>query len=438
MNRDSIKYLLIASISIYLGIAGIRAAYRHADYIENGQVVVRDSLTFYFRQSKWNPDMSFRNNGDSLDSFLKRIAKIGEDTLMRLNHIYLSGSASPEGPDKFNKFLSEQRGISLLRILAPYLDSREADTVTVSRYPDWSEIFSGIRSDEKIPYKKEVLKVCDSVYKSGSKRIPYFLKQLKDLHQGEPYRYILSHIFPKSRTSKVIVEYESSADLSVNGKNNQDDCRRDTIYIEREVARHDTVYIFRDVPCQPLYVDIRTNMLLDAAALPNLGIEIYAGMGYSVGGTWIYGWWSNDRRHRYWRGYGGELFARRWFGESSRKKPLTGHHLGIYGQVFTYDFEWGGKGEMGGVPGGDLCDKAQWGVGIEYGYSLPIKSRINIDLSLGLGYVTGKYHKYHPDHGHYVWESTHRRHYFGPSKLAVSLVWLIGRGNVNRKKGGDI
>ncbi|MCM1491593.1 MAG: DUF3575 domain-containing protein, partial [Muribaculum sp.] len=39
---------------------------------------------------------------------------------------------------------------------------------------------------------------------------------------------------------------------------------------------------------------------------------------------------------------------------------------------------------------------------------------------------------------HYVWQSTHRRKYFGPTKLEVAFVWLIGRDNVNRKKGGEI
>ena len=36
----------------------------------------------------------------------------------------------------------------------------------------------------------------------------------------------------------------------------------------------------------------------------------------------------------------------------------------------------------------------------------------------------------------YVWQATKERHWFGPTKAEISLVWLIGRGNFNKGKGG--
>lgn len=41
-----------------------------------------------------------------------------------------------------------------------------------------------------------------------------------------------------------------------------------------------------------------------------------------------------------------------------------------------------------------------------------------------------------PLDGHYVWQATKNRHWFGPTKAEISLVWLLGRGNSNNKKGG--
>ena len=73
---------------------------------------------------------------------------------------------------------------------------------------------------------------------------------------------------------------------------------------------------------------------------------------------------------------------------------------------------------------------------MEYGYSLPIARRLNLDFALGVGYWGGKYYKYIPRDGHYVWQATRNRHWFGPTKAGVSLVWLIGRGNTNSTKGG--
>lgn len=51
-------------------------------------------------------------------------------------------------------------------------------------------------------------------------------------------------------------------------------------------------------------------------------------------------------------------------------------------------------------------------------------------------YMYRKYHKYAPIDGHYVWKETRRRHWFGLTEAEISLVWLLGLGNYNEKKGG--
>ena len=134
------------------------------------------------------------------------------------------------------------------------------------------------------------------------------------------------------------------------------------------------------------YVALRTNMLYDALLMPNIGCEMYLGKSWSVAANWLYGWWKTDRRHWYWRAYGGDIAVRKWLGKAAEEKPLTGHHIGIYAQIFTYDFAWGGRGYMGGKPGGTIWNKMNHAMGAEYGYSLPIARKLNIDFSLGMGY----------------------------------------------------
>ena len=81
-------------------------------------------------------------------------------------------------------------------------------------------------------------------------------------------------------------------------------------------------------------------------------------------------------------------------------------------------------------------DKMNYIAGLEYGYSLPIRSRLNIDFSIGVGYWGGIYYEYLPMDNCYVWQATKQRHWFGPTKAEISLVWLIGRCNYNKEKGG--
>lgn len=184
------------------------------------------------------------------------------------------------------------------------------------------------------------------------------------------------------------------------------------------------------------YMAVKTNMLCDAALIPNLGAEFYVGKNLSIYGEWMYAWWDNDKRHRYWRTYGGDLGLRWWFGRKAHAKPLTGHHLGVYGGILTFDFEAGGTGYLGGKPGGTLWDRWLLNTGVEYGYSLPVANRLNIDFSIGLGYLGGNYIMYYPFDNDYYNDKEYSMHFIGPTKAEISLVWLIGRGNTNSRKGG--
>ena len=59
-------------------------------------------------------------------------------------------------------------------------------------------------------------------------------------------------------------------------------------------------------------------------------------------------------------------------------------------------FETGGKGYMGGKPGGTLWDKMNYSTGVEYGYSLPVAYRLNIDFTIAVGYWGETYYEYTP------------------------------------------
>lgn len=172
---------------------------------------------------------------------------------------------------------------------------------------------------------------------------------------------------------------------------------------------------------------VKTNLLYDAALVPNIGVEASLGKGWAATAGWNYAWWDSDAVHRYWRVYGGEAEVRKYFGKTARKTVLSGHHLGLYGQAFTYDFELGGRGQISDF---------SYGGGIAYGYALPVGKSLNLDFSIGLGYLGGEYKIYDPEDGCYVWKETRQRHWMGPTKAEVSLVWVIGRKGPQWEKGG--
>ena len=136
-----------------------------------------------------------------------------------------------------------------------------------------------------------------------------------------------------------------------------------------------------------------------------------------MGADWFYTWFSSDNRHRYWQGYGGYATVRRYFGSAAKTQNFDGHHLGVYALGLTYDVEWGGRGYQAARFG--------FGGGVEYGYSMSVSRRLNIDFSLGVGFQDGEYKEYDPVYDHYVWHSTSKRHWWGPTKAEVTLKWSI-------------
>ena len=188
--------------------------------------------------------------------------------------------------------------------------------------------------------------------------------------------------------------------------------------------------------CKPFYMAIKNNMLYDLAAVPNLGVEFYLGKNFSIAANYMHAWWKKEEKSFYWRYYGADASIRWWFGKPTRVKPLQGHHIGLNYQILTYDFQLGKTGIMAGMPNGNLVDRANHIVALEYGYSLPIAKRLNLDFTIAGGYHWGLFEEYETVDGHPVWQATKRRQYFGPTKVEISLVWLIGCDNYNKDKGG--
>lgn len=385
--------------------------------------VVKDSVKIYFHQGKHELEPDFKTNRKMLDRI--------DRSVFRLKKVEVVGSASPEGSVPLNKRLSEKRAQVLFDYLSRY--GNLADSLKTTRFlgRDWHGLLRLVKADSKVPFQQESAALIEEIIrmeKAGVNPDPFW--RLVKFRKGKPYRYMYYHLFPELRASQVLLlHWEAPEPIEP---------QPPTLVMERPdfrslrlapVPSEDTVH-------KPFYWALKTNALYDLALVPNIGAEFYLGKNWSAGANWMYAWWKHDVKHWYWRVYGGDVYVRKWFGRKAKEKPLTGHHMGVYAQALTYDFETGGRGYMGGKPGGNLWDKASFAAGIEYGYSHPIARRLNLDFTLGVGYLTGDYHEYLPMDDCYVWQVTKTRRWFGPTKAEVSLVWLLGRDNYNKEKGG--
>lgn len=391
------------------------------------------NVKVYFRQGQSGLDTLYHDNGTHLDSLVSHLRAIAADTLREVKTINIAGTASPEGSTWRNMELSEQRAANIVAWLRDRLPFPESTYVTHVLGENWQGLEALVEVSD-MPWRDEVLDIIRNtpvwIVRDG-KVVDGRKRRLGMLQGGEPWRYMERHFFPELRNSgtqvscEIITLAEPAPADTVFIKDTVHVVHLDTLVL----VRRDTVYVPTVAEKKPFYMALKTNLLYDALLVPNIGVEFHLGKGWTIGANWMYAWWDIESKHYFWRIYGGDLAVRKYFGRKAKEKPLTGHHLGLYGQLLTYDFELGGTGYLG--------DRWSWGTGLEYGYSLPVARRLNIDFSVGIGYLGGEYKVYDPMDGHYVWRETRQRHWFGPTRADISLVWLLGYGNYNKDKGGS-
>ena len=195
----------------------------------------------------------------------------------------------------------------------------------------------------------------------------------------------------------------------------------DSIWHMPDVTQHPSLSPEHIETYKPI-VAVKTNLLWWAAAAPNIEFEVPFGKRrqWSVmAEMWCpwYVWHNNSRAYEVML-FGAEL--RHWYGTCRDKSraPLTGLFLGLYAAGGKYDLEWNSKGDQGEFYSG----------GLTIGYSWPIHRRLNLELSGSVGALGGprRHYKGMADDTRLVKEYNSSTFYAGPTKLKLSIVWLLG------------
>ena len=411
---------------------------------------IQDSLrtTIYFRPGYSLLELSYRDNAANMKALTQGIQTIKGNPCVQLQHIRILSAASPEGNSALNKRVAKRRGERLRDYLKETLVLPDSIFTVSSAGEDWQGL-AALIAKEKTPWRNKALQIIrhtpEWITRNG-KVVDGRKRQLQNLDGGKAWKYMLDNHFYTLRTGAVVVcEVKTLAAESTPSaaEARLEQARSEQARLEsasqQSASQSPSSPPFPAIPSQvhpssesqapPVasYFALKSNLLYDALLVPNLSLEASIGSGWTLGAGGMLAWWSKDAKHRYWRIYGGDLEIRKYFGTLSKSKPLQGHHLGIYGDFLTYDFEFGAKGYQ---------SKATYAAGIKYGYSHPIANRLNLDFALGIGYLHSNYKTYVPRDGCYVYQETKKQKWLGPTQAEISLVWLLGKGNTNKKKGG--
>lgn len=154
------------------------------------------SVFFAPSSAKINPLLSGNRKAfKRIDSLL---TAVGSDPSWVVNRVRITGSASPEGSEAFNNWLSLRRAEAVVPYFAAFTDSASIPAVYDYRGADWDGLRRLVTNTAGVPDSAAVLRIIDS---GRSNR----MSRLRQLSGGTTYRWLLDTLFPQLRVSTVVV-----------------------------------------------------------------------------------------------------------------------------------------------------------------------------------------------------------------------------------------
>lgn len=406
----------------------------HAQKSNVEDTSVKPSL-LYFRFDKALVDSGYMDNGHTL----RHLDELLSDSILtaRIDSIIIFSFASPEGSPSHNSHLARLRSHAVKNYLVwkyPHLE--KCRVFPRPQGENWQELRHLIAEDMNIPRQKEVLHIIDSTPESEKCKT-----LLKKLDGGIPYRYIRSKLLRYLRNASVCTvwlhtdslpalaaplcpktEYRHEANTTLNPINKETN-QTTTGQVRQRSGKHAKSK-------RPLFA-LKTNLLFDAAMMPNIEIEVPIGSNnrWSVNGEYMFPWWLFDGDKYSMQILMGGLEGRYWLGSRKKRENsevLTGHFLGLYAGGGKYDLQWEENGYQG---------EFFIAAGISYGWATRIARNLHLEMSIGIGLLRTDYRHYHARDNYQtlLWQENGKYTWFGPTKAKISLVWLLNR---KTKKGG--
>lgn len=419
----------------------------------------KTELVLHFRFDRSMVDYGYRDN----NRILAAMHKIFADSLCvsRIDSVCIQAFSSPEGDADYNRRLALRRAQAVKGYLVwKYPGLNQYRIRTSAQAESWDALRDVALNDTLLPCRDEILQILK--LNTGEKRKEALLKKL---NTGIPYRHISQWILPELRNASICTVYMrplrhaqqgSRLVADAQGNNGKEYQKADGTEITddteivngvRVAKGNDTnangteltdnteiigsTQVTGNTPTKgsanaialgksrrrPLFA-VKTNLLFDAALMPNIELEVPIGKRWSLNGEYMFPWWLiNDDRYCLQILMGG-LEVRYRPGKRSGRDVLTGHFIGLYAGGGKYDLQWDKNGYQG---------EFFIAAGVSYGYAHSIARNLRLEYNIGIGMLRTDYRHYHSRDNHrtLLWQENGEYTWLGPTKLKISLVWLI-------------
>jgi len=397
-------------------------------------VVQADTLDIRFRLDSIRIDMNYAGNAKTWEkfesSFRNRYSGVSPEAL-RLD-IY--SGASPEGTAAHNRWLGENRGIAIRRLVRQRLGGNVGSIIVHNEAARWDGLYEAVAKSNE-PWRNDVLRIIEMPASPDENQRDHRETRLRSLGGGSVWPILRDkYLAPLRSGATAVLSWRPLAG------------GRDTIVVRDTIIMAQPIYINAPVesgsdeeeeapevrkPLQrwPVWI-LRTNIPMLGTGTPNLQAEWSLGhkdkWSLNVEGVWS--WWTFN-----YNAYANEIIygsveLRRWLGRRYRHHTLSGWHLGLAVGGGYGDLEWRSKGYQAEVY------SAYVNLGWQHRFGR--RKQWAFDIGVGLGFAHIDWRRYdgstifpvgkeenHDDH--LMWQETGHTNWPGAVHANISIGYVF-------------
>lgn len=401
------------------------------------QGVNSDTLNIRFRLDSIRIDMGYADNARTWSVFEENFHTKYSNAPPRSLRLDIYSGASPEGYAAHNRWLGENRGLAIKRLVRQRLGSSIGAVIVHNEAARWDGLYESIaRSHE--PWRDEALRIIEMPATANENVRDHRELKLRALRGGTAWPVLLDRYLAPLRSGATAVLSWMPAP---GGGGRDTIVVRDTIVLAQPIYyRCDSISpeVVERIMEQPKPVlrwpvwILRTNIPLLGTGTPNLQAEWSLGHKdkWSVNVEGIWSWWTFDYNAFANEIIYGSVELRRYLGRRYRHHTLDGWHIGLGLGGGYGDLEWRSKGYQAEVYSAF--------VNLGWQHRFGRRKQWAFDAGIGIGYTYTTWRRYdgstifpvgkeevHDDH--LMWQETGRTNWPGVCHANLSLGYVFNQ-----------
>ncbi|MBQ0081097.1 MAG: DUF3575 domain-containing protein [Alistipes sp.] len=445
IHKIKVFLLAVACFISFSGKAQMFVRYvKHADL--TSKVVYADSLLTNIKLSKGTTEL---NNYSKINIATQELNNVLNDATMRLLEVWVIGSSSPEGLYRDNAIIAKRHTDAVKKYFQTTTGLRDYQIHSESIPEDWDRLYNMVK-DSNIPYKYEVMEIIRTKQWGARK------SALMALDHGRIWKLLQNEFFSELKGVRIAIyclwdpskpylanPEEVAAIISAQKSRPITEkekvvVKRDTIYIRDTIrtqviasvvavpkTKKTKVQKTKDFTPRDYRFGIKTNLAMDAIAIPYLGLEVRCGKHVSIGVDGVYTRKNIFHPDPDTKFYGILPEVRYWTKQAFKKGHFVGAHCNL--AWFTGKFNSREMFQNYNSKTGSI-NKPAISIGLLYGYNFTLgkKEHWNFEIYAAVGYASWEQRRAQlKDDRSQMWKycTTEQRKMFGPTKIGINFAY---------------